>query len=399
MFFISSVGFSFCYDLLIRIKAIEWINNLHELFTKLLTPQTAFSYANSHRKPMLPFHLGIIISSLSLVSLAAVLVLFIVVRRRVSNFFVKLGIYLMLADVPMLISAFFDVTTGTEPPIICDLTAIFRQYSNLSTMLWNVLIVWTVYTTIVNNLVEEHMLIFKRKFLLATLIVPLLFAILPVAVGKYEGSNSSCWISTSISTRAEFILYDGTYLLSLFVSIIFIVRYYIRMIIFLKEYTIEEVSGEFYALSLFPIVLIIVNIPDVASRLYVIISESQSARWTEFVQVGLRMSQVFINSVLFTLNPKVWIALRRFCNRRKKKKETNLLSLQGSIDYKHLADNYSEHSDDSSYEGSSSSSSPTVFRGAARRFTAHPELISKVFDIKAPGVNNPTSARRSTHYS
>ena len=290
----------------------------------------------------------------------------------------------MLADIPMLVSAYLDASHASTSTVICDAVAILTQFSNLSTMLWNAFILWTVYTTIFNNLVEEDLATIKTKLIVSSFIFPLILSICPVVVGKFIHADTSCWISTKDSSMTEYFIYDGIYLAAFFISFIYIIRYYIRMIVFLRQFTIEEVAGEFYALSLFPIVLIIANLPSVASRLSIIIFQNEFPNWVTYLRIGLRQSEVFLNSVLFLLNPKVWIALRRYCSKREKRKQS-LLSLQDSSEKQlvapRLRGNTCSSDDGSSNDGNLSNDLKN--KSPNRHFTANPEFISKVFNVRA----------------
>lgn len=342
------------------------------------------------------YNWGMICGVLSLISVLVASLVFIIIKGRVSTFFAKLSLYLVLADVPFLVTSFFGIpVTSPTSMFHCGTASVTLQFSNLSTIFWNIIIIWTVFHTVRYSLQEEDLLSYKKKFLALSYLVPIIIAVIPLFV--HLGTKSSCWVELSSEMTPEYYIYNGFYLFSFIVGSLFILGYYIRLVVFLREFTIEEVSGEFYKLMVFPIILLIVNAPDATNRVLRIFFDINVAPWVVTTQILLRQSQALCNSIIFLLSPRVRSGIRRYLRSRRRKRQ-QLIHSQSSI--RESSDNHlnTAHDDDAdSVSSVDHSITPYMYvdKSVPRRFTDHPELISKIFDSKSEFNANQPSINRS----
>src|SRR5438067_1846720 len=141
-------------------------------------------------------HWGMISGILSLLCIMMSSLVFMIIQKRVPSFFARLTIYLLIADIPLLISSFFGIpVAATVSTMHCDLMSFTLQFSNLSTSFWNLIIIWTVYHTVRYSLMEEELDAYRKKFLVISYLIPTVIALIPIVV--HWGTSSSCWINIS----------------------------------------------------------------------------------------------------------------------------------------------------------------------------------------------------------
>ena len=246
---------------------------------------------------------SVICSIISLVTTALVLLTYYLIRKKVANFFYNLGICLLLADIPLLVTSVLDAEALSEP-VFCNIIGPLRVYSNTSIAIWNVLICWTVHSTIKDNLSEDDLQGYRRRFLLIGFVLPIVFGVLPFATEGYIETFTSCWISTKARQWEQFLMNAICYWVPILGCLTYVAVITFRVIKFLKKFAISEVSGEFYALGLYPVVFLLCNMADIFDRVYITLGMDLIV-WIAYTHVIMRQLQCFFYGVVFLFNPRV----------------------------------------------------------------------------------------------
>lgn len=251
------------------------------------------------------FQAGYICSIVSLVTITITLFLLFLIRKRFFNFFYSLGVYLLIADLPIIVTSFHD-PSNLDPSntLYCNIIGPLRVYSNISVAVWNLLIIWTVFFTVKHNLVEEDLRIYLPRFLALGYLLPWIFAILPIFIVGYEKKFTSCWIGTSTHPWATQLINAACYWGIILLCLILVVIVSIWTVRFLLRFEIHEISGEFYALGLYPVVFILCNAADVFDRVYISFG-AEAIVWIAYTHVVMRQLQGFFHGMVFMLNPRV----------------------------------------------------------------------------------------------
>lgn len=331
---------------------------------------------------------SLICTTFSVVFIAISLFVYFLLRKRIGNFFINLGVYLLICDLPMLLSSYYIYTdTDSISDTSCNVLGVLREFSSVSCMFWNSLMMWTVYKTIRYNLDESYLVSKKFLFMLIGYGVPLTLSIIPIFFHEYKSYFIYCWIDVTPGVFSQEVLFTLAFAVPLLVSLFLSFMYYIRTFLYMRQFDIEEISGEFYALSLFPIVLMTCNTASIIDRMYDTYIDSDGVEWLGYLHVIMRQSQAFFNCLVFLLNPKVLYEIKRKCTRRNRAADIDSESVDSA-----------ENLD--SDEESDSGGGNVYFReppeGAEmqklhkKRFNESYKKLSKMFDIRKSFTNQST---------
>lgn len=258
-----------------------------------------------------------VLTTLSLVATFITLVIY-KAFHRLKNFFFMLGIFLILCDLPLLLSSYYLTIMDDRP---CKIIGPLREFSSISVMFWNAIMMWTLFKTVRFNLDEDYLHSYKARFLLLGYGLPIIISTILIYACPYKAHYLFCWIEYEDDTY-EKVLFWAVFGIPLAISVIISTQYYIRTFIYLRKFDIQQISGEFYAFALYPIVLLSCNAFSVIDRLYsTLFPDEEVPLWIVNVHVLTRQAQCLLNCLVFIFNPTVRRqmsrALRRCCKKRK----------------------------------------------------------------------------------
>ena len=340
------------------------------------------------------YRAAVVCSIISLVNIIFVLVMFLLIRKKVFNFFYNLGIYLLLSDIPLMVTSLFDQEVLSSE-LYCNIVGAFRVYSNTSIAIWNILICWTVHYTIKGNLSEQSLRKYTGRFILAGFIVPIFLGVIPIFTHGYTVTFTSCWISTRLKTWDQYLINALCYWGIIIISLLTVTVFSFRIIKFLKNYAISEVSGELYALGVYPIVFILCNAADIFDRVYLTV-ETEPIVFVAYIHIIMRQLQGFFHGMVLLLNPRVRAEVRGLCKGNDK---STASTFKEEVSFVVASKHNSNHDSVKEIPPEISDDSMTISLQPAS-VGQNQRLLNKYFRVRAsskdlPEKNNDDSSQKS----
>jgi len=172
----------------------------------------------------------------------------------------------------------------------------------------------------------------QRKYqtfaLILCYVVPLIWAFVFLFLGVYGAADVYCSIRSSLPNSEQLMYNFLAYFGILFLTIIFNVYCYIKVIWIMKNSGFgKEANAIFFELLLYPLGLIICYSFTCADRIY--LSFGEKITWLEYVHVFLLQLQGFVNALIYGMNYQVRTQIRRMFKRCKNRVTTSARSLMG----------------------------------------------------------------------
>ena len=252
---------------------------------------------------------------LSSIFMIVILSSYFFLRKRGLNFFFELGVLVIIAYIPLILSSF--VISNSEGTL-CNIFGPLRVYSNISLVFWIGIFARTVQVTVKKNLEERDLTPWKLNYLLIGFVPGVLSAVVPFTGGGYALINDYCWINLSINEDFyDWFLMLGFYILPKIIGIIVVIAFVIDTLLYLRKFTICRTSPEFRLLVIYPIIFVLSNPVDLFVRVYSTALRQTVPSWLTLVYILLRQLQGFFYCLVFALSPKFRVGTRRLCKRKK----------------------------------------------------------------------------------
>lgn len=258
---------------------------------------------------------SIVCTLISSVFIIIVLALYFFWRKRFRNFFFELGSLVLIAYIPLMLTAF---VINSDESALCNIYGPLRVYSNISVVFWIGILARTVQVTVKKNLDEDDLAPWKTGYLLVGFVPGVLSAVMPFTGGGYAVIHDYCWINLlGTEDFIDWFLLLGFYVLPKIIGTLIIIGYAIDTLSYLRKYAIHRTAPEFKLLVIYPVVFVLYNPVDLFVRIYSTALNQEVPYWLTLVYLFLRQLQGFFYCLAFVLSPKFRAGWWKLCQRRK----------------------------------------------------------------------------------
>jgi len=207
---------------------------------------------------------------------------------------------------------------------MCELLGFYDNFLKLSGTFWTKIFADSLYQMIIKR---SQMKINYAQMVTTALIIPLIFASIPLALGYYGASNLNCSFRNSMPGVQQFWLDLLFYFGPVFLIVIYNITVFWKTAIFIRKRFGE--SRIFYQLLLYPMTVLPMNILTFICRIQISLFQERPFLALDYGWLVLFYLQGFSSSIIYGSNPNVRKEIwKTFCQ----KKSNDSDSLETPVD-------------------------------------------------------------------